>query len=139
MPSILLVSQVQPAAGKQQPLRCPSPQGASRQGHRHREDPGLDPPDSESTYIFGGCEQQGYPTITGADIVGAYNQYGFQLQSGYTMLHGSCTSSVKVNVSEGDVITTWATSRTDTCMLLLIANTNDGAPPFIFLILKLQG
>jgi len=64
----------------------------------------LPDPNSSSTYIFGGCEQHGYPTITGADIVGKYNKYGFQLRSGYTLLHGSCTAGEKIAVHDGDVI-----------------------------------
>ena len=64
----------------------------------------LPDPESSSTYIFGGCNQHNYPTIVGADIVGAYNKYGFKLRSGYTMLYGSCTSAEQVAVAEGDVI-----------------------------------
>jgi len=60
--------------------------------------------DSTSTYIFGGCDQHNYPTITGADIVGAHNKYGFKLRSGYTLLHGSCTTGGKVAVADGDII-----------------------------------
>ena len=64
----------------------------------------LPDPNASSTYIFGGCEQHGYPTITGADIVGAHNKYGYKLKSGYTLLHGSCTSASKVVVADGDLI-----------------------------------
>ena len=64
----------------------------------------LPDPDSSSTYIFGGCDQHNYPTIVGADIVGAHNKYGFKLRSGYTLLHGACTSTQKVVVADGDVV-----------------------------------
>ena len=40
----------------------------------------------------------------GADIVGQHNKYGFQLRSGYTLLHGSCTTAEKILVADGDVI-----------------------------------
>ena len=64
----------------------------------------LPDPDSSSAYIFGGCDQHNYPTIVGADIIGAHNKYGFKLRSGYTLLHGACTSAEAVAVHDGDVI-----------------------------------
>lgn len=64
----------------------------------------LPDPKSTSTYIFSGCEQRGYPTIGGADIVGVQNSLGFRLRSGYTLLYGDCTNKSAVSVKEGDVI-----------------------------------
>lgn len=64
----------------------------------------LPDPKSTSTYIFGGCDQLGYPTITGADIVGNSNSLGFRLRSGYTLLYGDCTSKSVVTVKEGELI-----------------------------------
>ena len=64
----------------------------------------LPDPEGTSTYIFGGCDQMNYPTIAGADIIGASNRLGFQLKSGYTLLYGDCTSASKVVVADGDVI-----------------------------------
>ena len=64
----------------------------------------LPDPNGSTTYIFGGCEQLGYPTVAGDDVVDLSNKYGFKLRSGYTLLYGDCTSSSKVMVKDGDLI-----------------------------------
>lgn len=64
----------------------------------------LPDPQGSTTYIFGGCEQQSYPTVAGADIVGSQNKFGFRLKSGYTMLYGSCTDKTQIIVQDGDLI-----------------------------------
>ena len=64
----------------------------------------LPDPNSSSTYIFEGCDQEGYPTVAGADIVRASNKLGFKLRSGYTLLHGACTKATKATFTEGEMI-----------------------------------
>lgn len=57
---------------------------------------------STSTYIFGGCVQQAYPTIAGSARVNSANALGYQLATGNTLLFGGCTQ--KVSVATGDTI-----------------------------------
>lgn len=50
--------------------------------------------DSTSTYIFGGCIQQAYPTIAGSASVSRFTKSAYQLSSGNTLVFGSCTTRI---------------------------------------------
>lgn len=51
----------------------------------------LPEPGSTSTYIFGGCNQLAYPSISGSASIVKSNSLGFTLTSGHTLLFGDCT------------------------------------------------
>lgn len=59
---------------------------------------------STSTYIFGGCVQQAYPTFSGSASIRKSTKSAYELSSGNILVFGSCTTRVGV-VAEGDVIT----------------------------------
>ena len=59
---------------------------------------------STSTYIFAGCTQQAYPTISGSATVEQANGLGYRLSTGSTLLFGDCTER-EVACGKGDVIT----------------------------------
>ena len=58
---------------------------------------------STSTYIFAGCNQLAYPTISGSAMINDANSYGYQLSSGQVLVFGSCTNGDS-SVKNGDVI-----------------------------------
>jgi hypothetical protein len=64
----------------------------------------LPAPGSNSTYIFSGCDQLAYPSISGTVAITASNSIGFSLASGQTLLFGDCTTK-DTSCSTGDVIT----------------------------------
>ena len=59
--------------------------------------------DSTSTYIFSGCNQLAYPTISGSALISEANKVGYQLSSGNTLVFGDCTQR-DVSVRRGDII-----------------------------------
>ena len=63
----------------------------------------LPAPDSQSTYILGGCVQQAYPTIAGSARIDRSNKLGYSLSSGNTLLFGDCTNKDH-DVKDGDII-----------------------------------
>jgi hypothetical protein len=63
----------------------------------------LPPADSQSTYIFGGCVQQAYPTIAGSARIDRSNKLGYALSTGNTLLFGDCTTK-DLSCKDGDII-----------------------------------
>lgn len=59
--------------------------------------------DSQSTYIFGGCVQNAYPTIAGSARIDRSNKLGYSLSSGNTLLFGDCTTR-DLTCRDGDII-----------------------------------
>lgn len=59
--------------------------------------------DSTSTYIFAGCVQQAYPTISGSARIDDSNTLGYRLSSGNTLLFGECTQK-EISCQNGDII-----------------------------------
>ena len=62
----------------------------------------LPEPASTSTFIFGGCNQLAYPTISGTAAISRANTLGYTLTSGHTLLFGDCTH--RDPCADGDVI-----------------------------------
>jgi hypothetical protein len=62
----------------------------------------LPEPGSTSTYIFGGCNQMAYPSISGTVVISRSNKLGYTLSSGHTLLFGDCTQ--RDPCADGDVI-----------------------------------
>jgi hypothetical protein len=62
----------------------------------------LPEPGSTSTYIFGGCNQLAYPSISGTAAISRSNSLGYTLASGHTLLFGDCTK--RDPCADGDVI-----------------------------------
>jgi len=58
---------------------------------------------SNSTYIFAGCNQLAYPSISGTAAIATANKLGFSLNSGHTLLFGDCTQK-DISCGNGDVI-----------------------------------
>jgi len=56
----------------------------------------------KSTYVFNGCLNQVYPTISGTVSVINLIQGGAQLSSGHVLTWGDCTTKDNINI--GDVI-----------------------------------
>ena len=57
----------------------------------------------ESTYIFSGCNQQVYPTISGTVAVSTLIVSGAKLNSGHILTWGDCTDKT-VTIAPSDVI-----------------------------------
>lgn len=62
----------------------------------------LPEPGSTSTYIFGGCNQYAYPSISGTASISRSNSLGYTLTSGHTLLFGDCTQ--RDPCADGDVV-----------------------------------
>ena len=56
----------------------------------------------ESTYVFSGCLNQAYPSISGTVSVTKLIPSGAQLSSGHVLTWGECTTKDTINI--GDVI-----------------------------------
>jgi len=59
--------------------------------------------DGFSTYVFGGCEQAGYPSYAGSARVDKVQSDKAWLDNGHYILFGDCTQ--KGSISEGDLVT----------------------------------
>lgn len=46
---------------------------------------------STSTYIFAGCVQNTYPSISGSVSISKKTTYGYALNSGHVLVYGECT------------------------------------------------
>jgi multidrug efflux pump subunit AcrA (membrane-fusion protein) len=64
----------------------------------------LDVTNGNSTYVFNGCVEQIYPTISGTVPVGALITSGARLNSGHILTWGDCTQKTAI-ILEGDVVT----------------------------------
>jgi len=60
-------------------------------------------PEANSQFIFSGCSQQAFPTISGSAFIQKTNAYGYALSSGSTLLFGGCTDKDVIG-SVGDLI-----------------------------------
>ena len=58
----------------------------------------------ESTYVFSGCNQQVYPSISGTVAVSTLVASGAKLNSGHILTWGDCTEKT-VTIAPSDVIT----------------------------------
>ncbi len=64
----------------------------------------------ESTYVFQGCNQQVYPSISGTVAVSTLIASGAKLNSGHILTWGDCTDKA-VTVGANDVVTFVGTIR----------------------------
>lgn len=61
-------------------------------------------PRGTTTYIFSGCDIGNFPVISGTASITGSSEYGFELNSGYRILYGSCTETGGVTFNEGDLV-----------------------------------